>query len=348
MKKLLLKVINLFPPGLIKVIKKLPLINDGSYYYFKLKNRVPMPKSAIIDVMNICNLNCPICPTGTNTLKQKQKPMSLKDFKNILDQIPTLQQVSLYNWGEPFLNPEIFKIIKYAKSRGIFTIIHSNLSLEKNDEFFEKLIDSGIDRLSVSLDGVSRESYSKYRKNGNFDLVLNNLKKLARLKTEKGAKNPNLVWQLVVNKYNEGELKEAKKIAKKIKVQLNFTEFGAGDSVPDLKFKGSLKERMQKWLPKNNDYKYNHYQGKYSFPLYNTHCWMLFNQPTITPDAKVYPCCFLTNQKNAFGDLKKQEFKTIWNNQKYTSARQLFIKSKPKTKQVPTICQKCNNYKKYR
>ncbi len=345
MKSWILKIANLLPPTLLNRIKILPLIYDRAYLVFKLTGKVPNPVSAIIDPINVCHLRCPLCPTGTLTLGQKQQMMPFSFFLKVLNEIPSLKIISLFNWGEPFLNGDILKMIKGANEKGIFTIIHSNFNIKKDLSFFEEIVCSGLDRLSISLDGASQGSYEKYRIGGDLLLIKKNLETLNQVKKKMGAKNPQIIWQFIVNRHNEKEINQVKQEVKRLGIHLNLGKVGLGDTIPDWKPEGSLDERRKEWLPLDSRYRRHFYRGEYRFPLNQTYCHQLFKTPSISPDGRVYPCCLLTDEKNAFGDLNRHNFKEIWNNKIFSYSRSLFIKKQLK-KEVTTICEKCINFAK--
>src|SRR5512139_2073818 len=87
------------------------------------------PYYYLIDVCNVCNLRCPLCPTGNDSLGRVQGIMRFAEYRQILDQVkPYALVASLYNHGEPFLNKDIFEIIAYTASRDIATNVSSNFN----------------------------------------------------------------------------------------------------------------------------------------------------------------------------------------------------------------------------
>jgi MoaA/NifB/PqqE/SkfB family radical SAM enzyme len=159
---------------LTKIIKK--MVPKDIHTYRTL--HPPLPKHIYIDPSSYCQLQCPLCPTGTRTIKLDKQMMSLTDFKRYIDHFRIIKQIDLYNWGEPFLNPQLLDIIRYAKSKNIFVTIDSNFSLYFTDKKLDDILSSGLDVLRVALDGATQKSYNAYRKNGNFPLVLDNLRRL--------------------------------------------------------------------------------------------------------------------------------------------------------------------------
>ena len=165
----LAKIKNLIIAKIEKIEKKTKLISK--------------PYRVVVDPTNACNLGCPLCPTGLGASERTKKILKLEDFKKIVNQIEeSCIEIHLYNWGEPTLNKYLIEMIKYAKSKGIWSRISSNLSLEFKDGYLEKLIKSGLSLLHIDVDGLDQEVYAKYRKKGNLNVVISNLKKIIDIK----------------------------------------------------------------------------------------------------------------------------------------------------------------------
>ena len=152
-----------------------------------------------IDTTNICQLKCPLCHTGKGTIHRDQGVMDFGLFTSVVDQIKqSCIWLTLYSWGEPFLNPRIHEYIAYAHKQKIATIISSNLNKPLTPEMAEQVIRSGLDVLIVSLDGVTQDVYEIYRVTGHLDRVLDNLRLLDRKKRELGSTTPHIEWQFIV------------------------------------------------------------------------------------------------------------------------------------------------------
>ncbi len=274
--------------------------------------------------------------------------MSFDTFKSIIQKIPGLRSINLFKWGEPFLNPDIFKMIKYAKSHKIKVCINSNFSLKRNADFFTDIATSGLDELILSIDGASCQSYSKYRSSGDFDLVISNLKHLIHAKKLLKRPTPKITWKLIVNKFNEDEIKLAKRMAHGLGVGFEIDKISLGDDLPDMELNGTIEQQKEQWLPTGRKYIFDFYIGKYKRPLYAGPCKFLFNSLVVNPDGKVSPCCWITDQRNVFGDLLKDSISEIWNNNKYLYSRSLFLQKEYRGPKEKTVCEKCTNYKKAR
>ena len=265
------------------------------------------PYKLVIDPGNICNLECPFCPTGQKRGSMKRGFLSLEDFKRILGQFPLARQVNLFNWGEPFLNPDIFGMVMEAKKRKIFVQIHSNLN-HFSPEMARQLVESRLDLLVISLDGASQESYERYRRKGDFNRVIENIRLIEKTKNELGKDRPFIEWKFLINRFNEAEKEKAVEMAKELGVKLKFD------------FMDMPKEAMDDWLPRQQEN--SHYDLKTHEPKTNPYfCYMLWQVPSINFDGKVFPCCILFDDKDAVGNLLEQDFDEIWNGEKMKAMR---------------------------
>jgi len=308
-------------------------------------NRLPYPDSVYIDpVGNLCQLRCPLCPVGTQLLPQDRSIMPLETFKTILDKMPFLMAIELYRSGEPFLNPEIFAMIRLAHDRSIRVVISTHFSFVKPDVFFEELAASGLETLVVSLDGTSQETYSKYRVGGDYGLVMSNIKNLIEAKIRARSKKPEIIWQFLVNKYNEHEIATAQELADSLKITLDLRPISLADNEPDVRHECfDIEERKLAWLPHNEAYISDCYKGVYRYPLSKGICPQLFSRVMVMADGKILPCCEVWDQESAFGDLLKESFDDIWYGRKYLDARSRALNRK-QTSQIQSVCFRCNNF----
>lgn len=302
------------------------------------------PYILFIDPVNVCNLKCPLCPTGFNQLNRPQKMMSFETFKTILKNFEDFAyEVSLHNWGEPFLNPDIFSMIEHARKKNVGTNLSSNLNKLSSGDI-DNIIDSGLEYLIVSLDATTSDIYQIYRVKGNFDRVLENLKALVERKKERKINNPIIEWQFIVMKHNQHQIDEAKALAPKIGVDLiRFIAVG-------LPFGSqNKKELAEKWFPANNinlaeeSSEYNRLQ--YLQKEKRGACFYLYCSVTINPDGGISPCCRCYNKNQDFGNILEEDFDKIWNNDCYQSARSLFSSNK-RVARKQTACDKCSIFKK--
>ena len=159
-----------------------------------------------VDPTNFCQLHCPFCPTGANRGVRTKSSMSLEHFKKFLDRVgPCVIHMDMMNWGESLLNKNLPDMIAHAKRYGIEVKLDANFN-DVSEETIESLILSGLDVLSISIDGISQETYGKYRVGGRFEKVLANLEVLTRKRRELGRSAPHIIWQFLVFRHNEHEV----------------------------------------------------------------------------------------------------------------------------------------------
>lgn len=287
-----------------------------------------------VDPTNLCNLRCPFCPTGQR--RQNSRPsvvMPLKMFKSIMRKIGAyLLYTEFCNWGEPFLNKNLFEMIKIAKSYGSQTFISSNLNIKMDEKAAEELVKSGLDRMTISLDGASQETYEKYRIDGSFKLVLENILLIADAKKRLNSATPHLHWQFLVWKHNQHEIETARKMAQFIGVNdIGFTApFGDRSWISSIDEYNNYLEKETSDGEKEITFK--HAQTKL--------CNWLWDAITINADGSISPCCSVEDKKDDFLMYKwYKPFFFIWNHSEFIKARKWVAgKIKPKKDNVCTRC----------
>ncbi len=301
------------------------------------------PYLLIIDPTNFCNLRCPLCPTGVQNLGRKQSMMSLDCFKRYFDpHVPYLFEVYLHNWGESLLNKQTYDMIEYAQANNVGTNLSSNLSALQSDDL-DRLLDSGLEYLVVSLDGASEETYAKYRVRGKFDRVIHNMRELVSRRNKRGLKNPVIEWQFIVMKHNEHEVETAERLAAEWGVDLiRFIPVGLPYDFDD------RKTLQDEWFPvrfegrvKGADHEEQTFgQGYKPGP-----CFYLYRSMVVNSDGGVSPCCVVYQENRDFADLKTVDgtidIGAIYNNEKYQSARALYSPKTPH-KTCSTVCDGCD------
>jgi radical SAM protein with 4Fe4S-binding SPASM domain len=299
------------------------------------------PYYYIIDICNVCNLRCPLCPTGNSTIGRKQTMLSFQQYKEIFDKISEYALVvSLYNHGEPLLNPEVFSIIEHTHGSGVGTNISSNFNWPQPVDVKE-FIRSGLDYVTVSLDGVTQEAYEQYRVRGDIAEAFDNLKRLVSAKKASKSKTPFIEWQFIVFKHNEREMAQARKLASEIGVDL--LRFVSPGMQPEQMHDAAL---QQKWMPANSAYwERNPKLVEERGYIFDRACFYLYRSMFIYPGGGVTPCCFAHDDKQDFGNIYENSVAEIWNNEMYRSARMLFAKRAPSETRSETICDTCTMFR---
>lgn len=303
------------------------------YEYFLRRSTLRgFPYELIIDPTNICQLRCPLCPTGLGQPGRQKGYMDLRLFKRIIDKVkPYTFHVFLHNWGEPLFHKDLIQMIKYAHHANIGTTLSTNLNHSLSEQSAEALIHSGLETLVVSLDGTTQEAYEKYRVGGNISKVIQNVEMLVQKRQK--AKSPYLEWQFLVNKYNEHQIEEAKAMAKDLGVDgISFVNLNLPHNVKD-------EELVNAWFPQNIKYR-NKVPDK-ADDLLNGNCWWLWRTMIINWDGGTAFCCYIDESQGDIGNCNYEDLREIWNNRNYQSARNLFSKNRINF-EVTTICHKCS------
>ncbi|MBI5871700.1 SPASM domain-containing protein [archaeon] len=281
-----------------------------------------MPLSLFIEPTNICNLKCPLCPTGNGSLKRKKGCMDMGNFRKIIDGFGRHAfSVTLWNYGEPFINKEIIGMIRYAKARGLKVITSANGFGFENDEVLEGIVDSGLDELIVALDGCDEKTHCAYRVNSKFDVLVNGLRRIVELKRIKNRAGPYIEAQFIVMRHNEHQVEQIK----------NFAEgLGADELVLKTVNLYDKQELAKRFVPRNLRYsRYKIADGKYVPVLYRkeNRCDGLWIGMNIDWDGTVVPCCYDPYEKARLGNIFA-EGRRIWNSGKFAAFRKQILKDK--------------------
>ncbi|HQH28013.1 MAG TPA: SPASM domain-containing protein, partial [Oligoflexia bacterium] len=308
--------------------------------------RATLPGFIAIDPGNICNLQCPLCPTGSNRSDYPKGVLTFEGFKTLLNRAGKIRMLALTVRGEPLLNQDIFQMISYARSKNIVVEIHSHFSLEKDACFFEHLVSSGLDVLSLSIDGVSQECYARYRKGGDVELVKRNILTLLEVKKRLRSRTPFVVWQYLYHRFNSHEIAEARALAKKLTMRFRLLPLRGYLMLADLKADDatSQSDYDEYWQDLNDC----QVRKDLASPLYTWSwtarlrcCELLLTLPMINWDGGVFACCLLSKKESVFGNLYEEELGAIWNGAKYRSARLWTMYKKKELVEEDSPCLGC-------
>jgi radical SAM protein with 4Fe4S-binding SPASM domain len=296
------------------------------------------PAKITIESGNICNLRCPLCPTGQHDPSAKKGLMSFETYKKVVDELgANLYLMRLYNWGEPLLNPELVSMIKYAVSKGIIVKISTNLDVKMDAERTKELLLSGLHKIYVSCNAVSEETYTKYHVGGDFRRVMSNLRLLAAKRAE--LRSPtDIMWLFHVFSHNEHEIKRAEEMAAELGMRLQINKMKPDMGKEIFETAEEAIERDSKWLPKDPQYNIFDMEKKRSKRRFS--CDQLWTETVINWDGSVLPCCSVYNEKYAFGNILENDFWDIWNGEFYQAARKEVLSRENETW---TICRVCKN-----
>jgi radical SAM protein with 4Fe4S-binding SPASM domain len=290
------------------------------------------PISVSFEPTTSCNLRCPECPSGLRSFTRPTGMLQKDFFRETIDDIHQhLLYLIFYFQGEPYLNPEFLDMVKYASSKNIYTATSTNAHYI-TDEVAKKTVESGLDRLIISIDGTTQEVYQQYRVGGNLNKVIEGTKNIVKWRKALNSKTPFIFFQFLVVKPNEHQLEEIKLLAKEIGVdEVRFKTAQVYDYETDPNQLIPNNERYSRYK-KDKDGKY-----KPKNKLVNR-CWKLWHANVITWDGLVVPCCFDKDAMHQLGNIKNESFKNIWNNSNYKQFRTELMKSRKNI----DICSNCS------
>src|SRR5215216_909406 len=193
----------------------------ASYHHSKLTGKSShsgLPISISFEPTTSCNLRCPECPSGLRAFTRPTGMLQNDFFRQTIDQLSKdLLYLVFYFQGEPYLNPDFLEMVKYASGKGIYTATSTNAHY-LTDVNAKKTVESGLDRLIISIDGTTQDTYKQYRVGGKLYKVLEGARNIVKWKKELKSKTPFVFFQFLVVKHNEHQIEDIKRIAKEIGV----------------------------------------------------------------------------------------------------------------------------------
>ncbi|MEM9991172.1 MAG: radical SAM/SPASM domain-containing protein [Bacteroidota bacterium] len=291
-----------------------------------------MPFTISVEPTTACNLRCPECPSGLRAFTRPTGHLKENFFRNTIDELHReLLYLIFYFQGEPYINPKFLDMVKYAHDKGIYTITSTN-GHYLNDTNAKKTIESGLDRMIISVDGTTQETYENYRKRGKLETVLQGARNIVKWKKAMNSSTPHLIFQFLVVRPNEHQIDDIYRIAEEIgidEVKLKTAQVydykHGNDLIPTIeKYARYAKQADGTYIIKNE--------------LLN-HCWKLWHSCVITWDGIVVPCCFDKDADHRLGDLKQTTFRELWWGKDYHRFRTNLLKGRDQI----DICTNCTD-----
>lgn len=306
----------------------------GSFYWSKFVQRPDqkgLPLAIAIEPTTACNLGCPECPSGLRSFSRPTGNLKVDFYKKVIDQIyKDTFYLTFYFQGEPYINPNFLDMVEYASQKKMYTTTSTNAHF-LTEENAEKTVKSGLDRLIISIDGTTQETYENYRIGGKLDKVIEGTKNIIHWKRKLNSRTPHVIFQFLVVKPNEHEIEEVYQLAKEL-------------GVNEVKLKTAQVYNYQNGnplIPENEKYSRYKKQTDGSYTIKNSlenNCWKLWHSCVITWDGKVIPCCFDKDATHQLGSLEKVSFKDIWKGEAYQEFRKSLFKGRDQIE----ICKNCS------
>lgn len=307
------------------------------------------PRYIEVEPTTFCNFRCKMCELAY--WKEKSQNMGLPDFKKIIDQFPKLWGMDITGIGSGFLNPDFLKMIAYVKKK------NKNTYLGFNDPFFfidkkaaEKLIDLGVDRITMSIDGATKKTYENIRIGSNWEQVIKNVKDFIALKKKKGTHFPELTFEYVILKENKDEvipfIRLVKKLTKGETTHILFTTaLHVFDEIKDIAT-GVSNEFIEKTLEEGEKQGVRVIWSTINRPKLHISQCLEWAMPFIFVDGTVTVCCAGNEandrgyqRKASLGNILKEDYRKIWYGPKYEALRKAILAGK-----VPPACRGCPRY----
>lgn len=284
------------------------------------------PCFASIEPASFCQLRCPECPVGTGASGQEKRLIDMALYRTAVDAVAeTAHTLILYFQGEPLLHPHIADMVRYAHEKRLFTILSTNGQALTQD-LAQALAAAGLDRIILSIDGLTQSAYQTYRVGGSVE------KALAGLRYAAEAGIPERVMQCLCLKTNETEWDEMRRRYKSLgatRLELKtaqFYDFEKGHPLmpSDTRYARYEQRKDGSWRRKK--------------ALHNR-CLRLWRGCVITAKGEVLPCCFDKAHAHVFGSLLTQSLPEIW----HSAAAQSFRARVTHARSLIYICRNCDN-----
>ncbi len=300
-----------------------------------------------------CNLHCLFCKGSV--WDRRGIDMKFKDFRDIVNQIPSVSSIHLQGFGEPLMCRDFFPMVEYSKTRRIDvgTVTNGTLLSSKNNE---KIINSGLDYILISVDGALPETFERIRVGCKFERVMQNVTELLTLREDR--KKPVIGFLFVCTSQNLAELPAVVQLAGDMGVDLvqaqealSFDDITIQTRLQKKEFHLKAKERKSivdkaSALARNSKISFYWAGGRRSFSpsrwldWFNhdvKRCTKPFNSCYITADGYVTACCVNPDpRRHSFGNVLRTDFTEIWKSKVYMTMRSEFLRGK-----VPDYCLTC-------
>ena len=245
--------------------------------------------SLIIEPTNTCNLRCTFCFV-TDGMTRDGGFMDFNIFKKVIDDCTDLEHLCMHNWGEPLLHKDIFRMIEYAKNKGVNYVVMNTNGTLLTDKMINRIVNSKLDIIRFSIDG-SAETFKRVR-----GVELENIEKnIKKLKIIKEKKRPELKMGVVftVEEDTEGDAEEYinhwKKIVDHVRLQPKLITSPRTEVCPE---------------PFGKDY------GKL----------------VVLWDGRVIPCCVDYNANLMIGNIQNDTIPNLWKSEKLNILREQHLK----------------------
>lgn len=289
---------------------------------------IAMPSFLSIEPTNICNLQCPECPTGNKSSIVPKGKIDMALCHNLVEQIKeSVIWTNLYFQGEPFVCESLVDIVKMTTDAKIMSSISTNAHFI-DDELAEKIVNAKLTKLIVSLDGYDQESYEKYRRNGKFQKVIDGLLSIQRAKQKYHSSLPLVELQCLLFKHTENHKEDIRRIGLEYgvdRIVFKKAQFYSVDNID--------------MFPSRKNSRYTVADGTMNMKKsLRNKCWKMWSSCVVAWDGNVLPCCFDKNHRSSYGNLSRQSFREIW----FSARSRRFKITIHTNRKKNSICRNCS------
>ena len=340
---------------LLRVNKKYwfaKLFNAIKYYFSRNNHYLRLrylPLTMDIEPTTGCNFSCTMCQVSDPDFKAFN--LNINTFKKVIDDNKQLLKIKLQGMGEPFINKHIFEMIEYANQSGISVEFVTNGSL-LNIQNIEKISKQDISRISISIDGATKETFESIRIKSNFEKVIENSRNISKaIKSKKISSNFDALC--LVQKKNYKEINEIIDLCKDIGFQqlyfqVQLTGWGKQDWIEinkeqDINYSDEdIRKKFTKLQSEKSTKNFKIKIVEENLLNFKKKCSYPFENPYISATGKVLPCCMIADEKVInFGSVNDNNFSNIWNSEDYQDFRKNI-----NTNDIKDYCKNC--YKEFR
>ena len=310
----------------------------------------PYPEAIEVEVTTRCHLRCTMCEH--TYWKEPSRDMSFDEFKRVIDQFPKLKWIGTTGIGSAFLNKDFVKMLRFLKGKDMFVELYDSFDLV-DERIAEEIVDMGLDKIWISLDGATQEAYGQIRVGTSLAKVLKNLTTLMDIKERKRSPFPEVWFQVIVSKPN---IKEMPQIVELVHSLIRGRRYNyatlifwtnilcfeevrkMGTSIPDgiRKEVTELARRYHMYTTWNENV----------LPTHSPSYCARWNAPFVLATGHIQPCCVINNanqrdhqKKYSFVNLFHDDFGAYWRSKEFRA----FLKTL-RSDRFPAICTYCRAY----
>jgi radical SAM protein with 4Fe4S-binding SPASM domain len=290
------------------------------------------PVYLTIEPTNICDQQCPVCETGSGILRRPKGNMSLDNFKLIVDKLGKhTNTLLLYFMGEPYLNKDAYNMTRYAVDKKIYVTVCTNGNFIDS----KAVIEAGTGEIAFQIGGMTQETHGIYRVKGNLKKALDNLAATVAEKKKHPQSKTKITLGFIVMKHNESEIPAFLKYAKEIGVDQADVVAPCVRTIEQ--GKELIPEDDKYWLYDRAAFEKGILRPR---RVPHNRCDWLYYSATIQYNGDVVPCCRDAQGDYVMGNVFKEDFYKIWNNNKYRELRRR-VKTGQKNLE---LCRLCSGY----